>query len=138
MRKNKTRILCAISRLNTAERHVQYIINDKKTVDILGGGDALAFRGSMIFWDELTPDPETPYVPFDATGTAATASTIYFVNSDTMEFIVESETDFDTTDFIRPENQDASVAQILWMGATGCNNRRKNGVVYGIGQTITS
>jgi hypothetical protein len=26
------------------------------------------------------------------------------VNSDTMEYIVESETDFDTTDFIRPEN----------------------------------
>lgn len=120
------------------QQNERYIINDKKTVDILGGGDALSFRGSLIYWDELTPDPETPYIPFDATGTAATASTFYFVNADTMEFVVESDTDFDTTPFMRPENQDASVAQVLWMGGTGCNNRRKNGVLYGIGQTITS
>ena len=128
--------------LTTNER---YIVNDSKTLDILGGSDALKFRGAMFAWDEVVPDPETPYNPVDAVGTAgiqhggsATASTIYFINSETMEYIVESDTDFTTTDFLRPENQDASVAQILWMGACGTNNRRKNGVLYGISQAITS
>lgn len=37
-----------------------------------------------------------------------------------------------------PENQDATVAQILWMGALGVNNRRKNGVLYGISKSITA
>jgi hypothetical protein len=127
------------------QQNERYIINDKKTVDILGGGDGLSFRGAMIIWDELMPDPETPYIPYDSYGTAglgqggsATASAAYFVNSDTMEYCVESETDFDTTPFMRPENQDASVAQILWMGITGCNNRRKNGVLFGVSQAISS
>jgi hypothetical protein len=39
---------------------------------------------------------------------------------------------------VRPENQDARVSQILWMGALGVNNRRKNGVLYGISRSITS
>ena len=127
------------------EAREQYIINDKRTVDILGGTDALKFRGSTFFWDEVVPDPETPYNPVDANGTAglqhggsATASTIYFVNSESFDFIVESETDFTTTPFMRPENQDASVAQVMWMGQVGVNNRRKNGVLYSISQAITS
>lgn len=123
----------------------RYLINDKKTVDILGGSDALAFRQATFFWDEVMPDPETPYNVVDGNGTAgiqnggsATASAIYFVTSETMEYIVESDTDFETTDFVRPENQDAVTAQILWMGAAGCNNRRKNGLLYGISQAIVS
>jgi hypothetical protein len=122
----------------------RYIIDDKKTLDVLGGSDALKFRGATFVWDEIVPDPETPYNPVDASGTAgiqhggsATASTIYFVNSESMDYVVDSATDFITTDFVRPENQDASVAQILWMGAVGTNNRRKNGVLYGISQAIT-
>jgi hypothetical protein len=127
------------------EAREQYIISDKRTVDILGGSDALAFRGSTFFWDEVVPDQETPYNPVDAMGTAglqhggtAQASQIYFINSNSFDMVVESDTDFSTTPFLRPENQDASVAQILWMGQIGVNNRRKNGVLYGISQSITS
>ena len=120
--------------LTTQER---YLINDKKTVDILGGSDALAFRGTAFIWDEVCPDPDTSFNPVDAIGTNSNA-TIYFINSDAISFVTDSETDFITTDFVRPENQDAKVAQVLWMGAVTCNNRRKLGVLSSISQTIVA
>lgn len=119
------------------QQNERYIIDDKKTVDILGGSDGLKFRGATIVWDEVVPDPETPWNPVDAIGTYS-ASAAYFVNTETVEFITDSETDFITTDFVRPTDQDASTAQILWMGATTVNNRRKNGLHYGVSKTITA
>lgn len=123
----------------------RYMVDDKKTLDVLGGSDALKFRGAVFVWDEVMPDPSTPYNPVDATGTApiqhggsATFSNIYFVNSESVDWVTDSQTDFITTDFVRPENQDAKVAQVLWMGAVGVNNRRKNGILYEISQAITS
>ncbi len=120
----------------------RYIIDNKKTLDILGGSDALKFRGATWFWDEVVPDVETNATVVaignsPATGTD-TLSTVFFINSASFDFIVESDTDMDTTPFLRPENQDASVAQILWMGQVGVNNRRKNGVLSGISRSITS
>lgn len=120
----------------------RYIVSDKRTIDILGGSDAMKFRGATWFWDEAVPDVETNATVVAIGGSAATgsvsASNVWFVNSDTFEYVVESDTDFSTTEFLRPENQDASVAQVLWMGAVGVNNRRKNGVLYGISRSITS
>ena len=115
----------------------RYLKNDKSTVDILGGTDSLAFRSAAFIWDEVVPDPETPYNPVDGTGTQS-ASAIYFINSDALSFITDSATDFITTDFVRPENQDAKVAQVMWMGALTVNNRRKLGVMGGISRSITS
>ncbi len=115
----------------------RYIITDKKTIDILGGSDALAFRGTAFIWDEVTPDPDTSFNPVDSIGTNSNA-TIYFINSEAMSFVTDTETDFITTDFVRPENQDAKVAQVLWMGAVTCNNRRKLGVLSSIAQTIVA
>lgn len=119
------------------QQNERYIINDQKTVDILGGSDGLKFRNSTIVWDEVVPDPETPFNPVDENGTNSAAAA-YFINTESVEFITDSETDFITTDFVRPTDQDASVAQILWMGATTVNNRRKNGLHYGVSQSITS
>lgn len=120
----------------------RYLVDSKKTLDVLGGSDALKFRGATWFWDEVMPDVRTNAtivtIGSDAAVGTDTLSTVYFVNSQTFDFIVESDTDMDTTPFLRPENQDASVAQILWMGAVGVNNRRKNGVLRGISRTITS
>ena len=118
--------------LQTQERFV-----DPKTLDVLGGGDALKFRGAVWIWDEVVPDTETNATVVDSVGTM-TVSTVFMMNSQSMEFITDSETDFITTPFVRPENQDARVAQILWMGALGINNRRKDGVLYGISRSITS
>lgn len=115
----------------------RYIITEPRTVDILGGSQALAFRGAAFIWDEVVPDVQTNASVVDSIGTVTT-STIFNINSEAMEFITDSQTDFITTPFVRPENQDAKVAQILWMGALGVNNRRKLGVHYNISQTITS
>jgi hypothetical protein len=106
-------------------------------LDVLGGADALKFRGATFVWDEVVPETKTNAEVVDSVGTVA-LSTIVFINSETMEWVYDSESDFITTPFVRPENQDARVAQIMWMGAIGCNNRRKNGVLMGISQSITS
>jgi hypothetical protein len=102
-----------------------------------GGDDLLRFRGATFIWDEVVPDVETNAEVVDAIGTVST-SNIFFVNSQTMEYVRDSQTDFITTPMVRPENQDARVGQILWMGAMGTNNRRKNGVLYGIARTIVA
>jgi len=115
----------------------RYIVDDKKTLDVLGGSDALKFRGATFIWDEVVPDVETNAEVVDAIGTVS-ASNIHFVNTESMDYVVESECDFATTPFVRPENQLARTALIHWMGMVGTNNRRKNGVLYGISRTITS
>ena len=118
--------------LQTQERFV-----DPKVLDVLGGRDALKFRGAAFIWDEIVPDVKTNADVVDAVGTVS-LSTVYFINRETMEWVTDVGTDFITTPFVRPENQDAKVAQILWMGAMGINNRRKNGVLMGISQSIVS
>ncbi len=122
---------------NSLQNQERFVINDQRTVDVLNGTDAIAFRRAALIWDEIVPDPDTNADIVDSIGTMTT-STMYFINSASMEWIVESDTDFVTTPFMRPENQDATVAQILWMGALGTNNRRKNGVLSSISRTITS
>jgi len=114
----------------------RYLVEDKRTLDVLGGSDVLKFRGAAMVWDEVVPDLDTPASVVD--GATTTNSTVFFVNSDTIEYVVESDTDFDTTDFVRPENQDAVTAQILWMGQVCTNNRRKNGVLFDINQSIVA
>lgn len=120
--------------LTTAER---YIVDSKKSLDTLGGADALAFRGAQFIWDEVVPDPDTVGNVVDSTGTN-TSATVYMINSEALSFVTDSATDFITTDFTRPENQDAKVAQIMWMGALTVNNRRKLGVLSAISTTIVT
>lgn len=125
---------------NGLRNQERYVITDQKTIDILGGagafpGDMLKFRGAVYFWDEVVPDVQTN-ANIDI-GTFA-LDTNYFLNTDALEFVSDSQTDFITSDFVRPQDQDAKVAQILWMGAMGMNNRRKLGVQYNISQSITS
>lgn len=115
----------------------RYVISDKRTVDILGGSDALKFRGCAWIWDEIVPDVKTNANPIDSIGSAS-KSTVWMLNTDFIEFYSDAQTDFITTPFVRPENQDARVAQILWMGALGVSNRRKHGVAFNISQSIAS
>lgn len=115
----------------------RYIVNNERTIDILGGSDALAFRRAVFVWDEVVPDTKTNADVVDSVGTI-TLSNIFFINSMAMEFITDSQTNFVNTPFVRPQDQDARVSQILWMGAVGTGNRRKLGNLNGISQSITS
>lgn len=83
--------------LDTKER---YIVTDARTIDILGGSEAFKFRGATYFWDEVVPDVETNAEVVDGVGTVST-SNIFFLNSQSWEIVVDAETDFMTTPFVR-------------------------------------
>lgn len=72
-----------------------------------GGFRSLEFKGQPIVWDELCP-----------------TGTVYFLNSKHMNLTVHPDANFEVTDFIKPENQDAQVAQILFMGNFTCDRRK--------------
>lgn len=124
---------------NALQNQERYLITDQKKIDMLGGvdrDDILKIRGAGFIWDEQVPDVETNASVVD--GGTMTASNVFFLNSKTIDVAVDSQTDFITTPMVRPENQDARVGQILWMGTVGLNNRRKNGVLYGVARNITA
>lgn len=121
--------------LNVNER---YLITNQRTVDILGGSSALAFRDAAFVWDEVTPDIGTNGSTVDSLGLSGgdiQKDTVFMINSESFEWVYDSETNFITTPMVRPENQDARTGQILFMGIIGVNNRRKNGVAYNIQHT---
>lgn len=120
---------------NGLSNQERYVVTDQRAIDILGGSDALKFRGAMRIWDEVVPDVETNAEVVDAIGTFTTGTSFY-INSQAMEWITDSQTDFTTTPFIHPAGQDARVAEILWMGAIGINNRRKLGVMKSIQRAL--
>lgn len=63
------------------------------------------------------------------TGPTTKMSPMYFLNSDSFEWVVHRDADFVITPFRTPTNQDAKTAQILFMGNLCCNNRSQNGVI---------
>lgn len=94
-------------------------------------GDAgfqnLRFKGMTLMHDhgitttlsgsDITDPTSTPPVP------------LYMLNSEYLNWVVDSQTDFMTTPFFRPPDQDARVAQILLMAQLTCSNRQKQGVI---------
>jgi hypothetical protein len=97
--------------------------------------DNIAFYGDPVVWDQFMPDV--------ANGTIASipvqASDSWFMlNTKFFEIRVDSETNFMNTPFIRPENQDAKTAHILWLGCVTVSNRRKQGVMGSIDGTIAA
>jgi hypothetical protein len=124
---------------NALTNQERYIITNPKTVDILGGSEALAFRNAAFVWDETVPDVGTNGTLLDGgiglSSGELQKDTVFLINSETMEWIYDSQTNFITTPLVRPENQDARTGQILFMGVTGVNNRRKNGVLYNVQHT---
>lgn len=62
----------------------------------------------------------------------ATSGVMYFLNSDSMHIAIDPSTDFMTTEFVKPGNQDAKVAQILVTLELVIKNRRKLGKLTAI------
>ncbi len=93
----------------------------------------IMFHGAPVTYDELVPNADG-----GSETVSTTAGTWYMLNSKFFGIQVESSTDFAPTPFQKPENQDAKVAHILWLGGIGISNRRKHGVGYDIDTTITS
>lgn len=95
--------------------------------------DNVAFRKQPVVWDEFMPNWAT-----GNTALVTTQGTWLMLNSKYIHLKYDAETDFITTPFVRPVDQDAKAAQILWMGTLGVSNRRKHGVEDTIDTTISS
>ena len=72
------------------------------------GFENLRYKGATCTFDGNTP-----------------SGTLFFLRSDNLKLVTSSGTNFITTPFIKPENQDAKVAQILWAGQLVSDNNRK-------------
>lgn len=95
--------------------------------------DNIMFYGSPVTHDELVPD-----VQGGSETQSTTSGTWWMLNTQFIGCKVDRETNFTNTPFQKPENQDAKVAHILWLGGIGVSNRRKQGVMGGIDTTIAS
>lgn len=77
-------------------------------------GDAgfqnLLFKAAVIMYDTYCP-----------------VQTMFFLTSDYFKWMVDTQTDFITTPFVRPSNQDAKTAQILVYGNVTMSNRARQG-----------
>jgi hypothetical protein len=82
-----------------------YSDGQKKLAD--GGFISLQFKGVPVIWDEAVP-----------------SGTVYFLNTNHMNFTIHRDANFETTEFEKPVNQDARVAQILFMGNLTCDRRK--------------
>ena len=80
--------------------------------------ELLKFKGMLIGYDEQCV-------------TTANDS-LYMLNSGYLAWVVDKETNLITTDFVRPENQDAKVCQILLMANMVASNCARQGVMDGI------
>jgi hypothetical protein len=78
------------------------------------GFDTLAYKGKPVLWD--------PNI--------TTTTSTFFINTDYFKMEMMADADFMTTPFIKPDNQAARTAQILWMGNLTTDNRRRLGVVF--------
>ena len=79
------------------------------------GFENLRYKGATF-----TYDPNTP------------AGTMFMLSSDSLKLVTSKGTNFITSAFIRPNNQDARTAQILWAGQLVSDNNRRLGKLTGI------
>ena len=95
------------------------------------GFDTIKLKGATWVWDERVPDIYN--------GTAAqTTDSIFMLNTKYYKLYIDAETDFVTTPFVRPENQTARTALILFMGNAGMTNLAKQGVAAEVSMAIVS
>jgi len=77
------------------------------------------FNNMPISWDE-----DCAYA-----SSSSSVGCLYMLNKHFMHWVVDSQTDFLKTPFVRPANQDAKIAQILLYGNLCASSRRKQGVL---------
>jgi hypothetical protein len=93
----------------------------------------VGFYGKPVVHDEYVPDVQ------GGSATPSTSSgTWQMLNTKFLGIKVHAGTNFSPTPFQKPENQDAKVAHIQWLGAFGTSNRRKQGVMGGIDTAIAA
>lgn len=94
----------------------------------------VSFKGKPVVWDEYVPDAKND----DVTPTGSDAGTWYMLNTNYLGVSFDKSNNFTVGDFVKPENQDAKTALVLWYGTHWVSNRRKQGVLAGITTTTSS
>jgi hypothetical protein len=87
---------------------------DSRVAD--AGFPTLQYKNTPLMWD--------PQI--------GSTDEIYFINTKYMFLETYQGGDFKTEDFVKPDNQAARTAKILWMGQMCANNRRRLGTLHGI------
>lgn len=98
--------------------------------------EGLKYKKAYVVWDEFMCDPYSN--SYAGAANTSTYGVMYFLNPQFMKIVYESETNFVSTPFQKPVNQDAKFCHILWMGNTTISNRRKFGVIGKIPRTLTA
>jgi hypothetical protein len=91
----------------------------------------IKFRRALLTWDEFVPDVDSQ------TASTATFGSMYFLNTKFISMKYDEQTNFVATPFMKPINQDARVAHILWMGNMCVSNRRKQAIWAKLPRTLT-
>ena len=115
---------------------------NEKIADLGYGG--IKFKGCTMMWDEYVGDVdagttvELTTVDTYWTSRATDYSSMYFINSDYLEFVVCRGQDLKVGPFIQPENQMAKTSLIYMMGNLVTSNRKKHGILYKIDQQLAA
>ena len=98
--------------------------------------DNIYFKtGCPMYWDEMMPDILNGYV-YDSS--SYDSETYYFLNTRWMKLIYDSQHNFSPTPFLKPENQDAKTALMLFYGNLCWTQLRKHGVAFGYDPTVAA
>lgn len=103
---------------NTFEYYEKVLQPQERFTDtsmIDGGFTNLMFKDIPITFSQFTP-----------------AGYMYFLNSAYLNLYVHADANMATTPFVKPTNQDAKTAQILFQGELTTSNRRNHAVLSGI------
>jgi hypothetical protein len=101
---------------NSQRTNQRYVMDSAaKPTSMNAGFDTLRFKGANIMYD---PNCNT--------------GTMYMLRSDNLQLVTHKDAMFNVTDFVKPANQDARTAQIIFMTELVTNNRRKLGKLTGI------
>ncbi len=97
------------------ENETQPPIRSGSTRDADAGFVNLLFKGVPVMFDQLID-----------------SGVMHFLNESYLFLVIDQETDFVTTPFVKPTNQTGKTAQVLWAGNLTTNNRRRHGKLTGI------
>jgi hypothetical protein len=99
------------------------------------GFDNVAFKGVPMVWDAFMDADDTTNSPYAGSNTTGHGPSddehrIYFLNLNYLNFVIGEGKEFMTTPFMRPENQDAEVANVILYCNMTVSNRARQGVIY--------
>lgn len=95
--------------------------------------EATSFHGEALTWDVFLPN-----VSARTTTQSNTQGSLYMLNTKFIQIQYDPETNFMNDDFQKVPDQDARGCKILWYGAWGVSQRRKQGIQFDIDTTPTA